>query len=89
VIETVEILLEPIKFILEFDEDLLRSGFCNFHVKKKRLRGRNPATGKDRINKQQQTDCIYGKRLKNTIASVGLSILGAKRTLGSHRGHNG
>ena len=44
--ETVEILLELIKRSLESGEDVLISGFGKFCVKKK-LRGRNPATGTD------------------------------------------
>ena len=47
-IETVEILLELIKRTLETGEDVLISGFGKFCVKKKkRRRGRNPATGED------------------------------------------
>ena len=46
-IETVEILLELIKRSLESGEDVLISGFGKFCVKKKKKRrGRNPATGK-------------------------------------------
>jgi integration host factor subunit alpha len=45
-IETVEILLELIKRTLETGEDVLTSGFGKFCVqKKKKRRGRNPATG--------------------------------------------
>ena len=47
-IETVEILLEPIKSTLESGNDVMISGFGKFRVKnKKKGRGRNPATGKD------------------------------------------
>ncbi len=47
-IETVEILLELIKRTLETGEDVLISGFGKFCVKKKKKRrGRNPATGED------------------------------------------
>jgi len=47
-IETVEILLELIKRTLEIDEKVLISGFGKFSVKKKKKRrGRNPATGED------------------------------------------
>ena len=47
-IETVEILLELIKRTLEAGEDVLISGFGKFCVKKKKKRrGRNPATGED------------------------------------------
>jgi len=47
-IETVEILLELIKQTLEFGEDVLISGFGKFCVKKKKKRrGRNPATSYD------------------------------------------
>ena len=47
-IETVEILLELIKHTLETGEDVLISGFGKFCVKKKKKRrGRNPATGED------------------------------------------
>ncbi len=48
VIETVETLLELVKSILASGEDILISGFGKFCVKKKRRRrGRNPATGDD------------------------------------------
>jgi integration host factor subunit alpha len=47
-IETVEILLEIIKRTLESGEDVMISGFGKFCFKKKRKRrGRNPATGED------------------------------------------
>ncbi len=47
-IETVEILLELIKQSLASGEDVLISGFGKFCVKKKKKRrGRNPATGTD------------------------------------------
>ena len=47
-IETVEILLELIKRTLETGEDVLISGFGKFCVKKKKKRrGRNPATGEE------------------------------------------
>ena len=47
-IETVEILLELIKQSLESGDDVLISGFGKFCVKKKKKRrGRNPATGED------------------------------------------
>ena len=47
-IETVEILLELIKQSLASGDDLLISGFGKFCVKKKKKRrGRNPATGED------------------------------------------
>ncbi len=47
-IETVEILLELIKRTLETGEDVLISGFGKFCVKKKKKRrGRNPATGEN------------------------------------------
>jgi len=46
--ETVEIMLELIKRSLETGEDVLISGFGKFCVKKKKKRrGRNPATGED------------------------------------------
>ena len=49
-IETVEILLELIKRTLEIGDDVLISGFGKFCVKKKKKRrGRNPATGEDLI----------------------------------------
>ena len=49
-IETVEILLELIKHTLESGDDVLISGFGKFCVnKKKKRRGRNPATGEDMI----------------------------------------
>ena len=48
VIETVETLLELVKSILASGEDILISGFGKFCGKKKRRRrGRNPATGDD------------------------------------------
>ena len=48
--ETVEILLELIKQSLESGNDVMISGFGKFCVKKKRKRrGRNPATGKEMI----------------------------------------
>jgi integration host factor subunit alpha len=47
-IETVEILLELLKQSLESGDDVLISGFGKFCVKKKKKRrGRNPATGED------------------------------------------
>ena len=47
-IETVEILLELIKQSLKSGDDVLISGFGKFCVKKKKKRrGRNPATGED------------------------------------------
>ena len=47
-IETVETLLELIKQSLESGDDVLISGFGKFCVKKKKKRrGRNPATGMD------------------------------------------
>lgn len=46
--ETVEIILELIKRSLENGKDVLISGFGKFCVKKKKKRrGRNPATGED------------------------------------------
>ncbi len=46
--ETVEIMLELIKRSLESGDDVLISGFGKFCVKKKKKRrGRNPATGED------------------------------------------
>ena len=49
-IETVETVLELIKRYLESGENVLISGFGKFCVKKKKKRrGRNPATGKDLI----------------------------------------
>ena len=49
-IETVETVLELIKRSLESGENVLISGFGKFCVKKKKKRrGRNPATGKDLI----------------------------------------
>ena len=47
-IETIELLLELIKSTLEIGEDVLISGFGKFCVKKKKKRrGRNPATGEN------------------------------------------
>jgi len=49
-IETVETMLEIIKSTLESGEDVLISSFGKFCVKKKKKRrGRNPATGEDMI----------------------------------------
>ena len=46
--ETVETILEIIKSILAYGQDVLISGFGKFCVKEKRERkGRNPATGED------------------------------------------
>ena len=46
--ETVEIMLELMKRILETGEDVLISNFGKFCVKEKReRRGRNPATGEE------------------------------------------
>jgi len=48
--EVVESLLEIIKSALESGDDVLVSGFGKFCVKDKReRRGRNPATGEDKI----------------------------------------
>jgi integration host factor subunit alpha len=48
--ETVESLLEIIKSALESGDDVLVSGFGKLCVKdKKERRGRNPATGEDKI----------------------------------------
>ncbi len=53
--ETVEILLELIKQSLESDDDVLISGFGKFCVKKKKKRrGRNPATGKDMMLRRRK-----------------------------------
>lgn len=47
-VEMIETLLELIKFTLTSGEDVLISGFGKFCVKKKRKRrGRNPATGEE------------------------------------------
>lgn len=46
--ELVETLIEIMKNSIEFEDDVLISGFGKFCVKKKKERkGRNPATGKD------------------------------------------
>ncbi len=48
--ETIEIILELIKQSLENGEDVLISGFGKFCVKKKKKRrGRNPASGEEMI----------------------------------------
>ena len=48
--ETVESLLEIIKSALESGDDVLMSGFGKFCVRDKKARkGRNPATGEDKI----------------------------------------
>ncbi len=46
-IEIVEALLEIMKRTMESGEDVLISSFGKFCVKKKKRRGRNPATGDD------------------------------------------
>jgi integration host factor subunit alpha len=48
-VETVETLLELIKSELESSDDVMISGFGKFCIKKKKRKGRNPATGKDMI----------------------------------------
>jgi integration host factor subunit alpha len=49
-VEITECLLELIKSTLESGENVLASGFGKFCVKEKaERRGRNPATGKDKI----------------------------------------
>lgn len=48
--EAVESLLEIIKSVLESGEDVLMSGFGKFCVRNKKVRrGRNPATGEEKI----------------------------------------
>jgi integration host factor subunit alpha len=50
--DTVEALLEIIKFTLASGEDIMISGFGRFQVNEKAPRkGRNPATGKDMMLK--------------------------------------
>ena len=54
-VEVIEFLLEIIKSTLEKGNDVLISGFGKFCVKKKKKRrGRNPATGADLILKERQ-----------------------------------
>ena len=54
-IDTIEILLELIKQSLESGDDVLISGFGKFCVKKKKKRrGRNPATGLDMMLKPRK-----------------------------------
>ena len=54
-VEVIEFLLEIIKSKLEKGNDVLISGFGKFCVKKKKKRrGRNPATGADLILKERQ-----------------------------------
>jgi len=49
-VEIIETLLEIIKSTLEKSEDVLLSGFGKFCVKdKNKRRGRNPATGEDKM----------------------------------------
>ena len=49
-VETIENLLELIKFTLESGEDIMISGFGRFCVKQKtERRGRHPTTGKDMV----------------------------------------
>ena len=53
--ETVEILLELVKQSLESGDDVLISGFGKFCVKKKKKRrGRNPATGTEMMLKPRK-----------------------------------
>jgi integration host factor subunit alpha len=54
-VQSVEILLDIIKQTLEAGDDVLISGFGKFCVKrKKRRRGRNPATGEDLLLRQRK-----------------------------------
>ena len=54
-IETIEALLEIIKETLENGDDVLVSGFGKFCIKrKKKRRGRNPATGSDLILRERK-----------------------------------
>ena len=54
-IDVIESLLEIIKSELEDGEDVLISGFGKFCVKeKKKIRGRNPATGEDLILRKRK-----------------------------------
>lgn len=55
-IETVEVLMELMKSSLESGDDVLISGFGKFCVRKKRKRrGRNPATGDELILDARRT----------------------------------
>jgi integration host factor subunit alpha len=60
-IDIVEILLELIKQSLESGDNVLISGFGKFCVKKKKKRrGRNPATGKDMMLRPRQVVTFKG-----------------------------
>ncbi len=54
-VETLETLLEIIKRTVESGEDVLLSGFGKFCVRlKKERKGRNPATGEDKMLKPRK-----------------------------------
>ncbi|UCF91991.1 MAG: integration host factor subunit alpha [Desulfobacterales bacterium] len=67
--ETIEILLELIKFALTSGEDVLISGFGKFCVKEKRgRRGRNPATGEDlRLEPRRVVTFRCSRQLRDKI----------------------
>lgn len=67
--EVFESLMEIIKSTLESDEDVLISGFGKFSVKdKNERRGRNPATGEDKIMRARRVVVFkYSGILKDMI----------------------
>jgi integration host factor subunit alpha len=67
--DLVESLMESIKGALEQGEDVLISGFGKFCVKKKRKRrGRNPATGEDMMLDPRKVVVFrYSSKLKKRI----------------------
>lgn len=67
--QPIETVLELIKSTLEAGEHLLSSGFGKFCVKKKRKRkGRNPATGKDMIMAPWRVVTLkWPEKLRNKI----------------------
>jgi len=76
-IETVEILLELIKRTLETGEDVLISGFGKFCVKKKKKRrGRNPATGEDMmLAPRKRVTSRSSKKLREKVNGKKISQL--------------
>ena len=76
-IETVEILLELIKQSLESGDDVLISGFGKFCVKKKKKRrGRNPATGEDMMQApRKRVTSRSSKKLREKVNGKKISQL--------------
>ena len=73
--EVTEILMEIIKQVLEFGEDVMISGFGKLHVKnKKERRGRNPATGVDLSLPPRRVvtfKCSGSRNYKSLLLNVG------------------